>query len=74
MSRLPEGLVPTSVVREHLLPNGSGSGDPELQNQRGDRTMARGTLSHARVASEGPRPTVKRGVFSRSAGSLSPQR
>ena len=24
-------IGPTSVVREHPLPNGSGSGDPELQ-------------------------------------------
>ena len=38
-SRLPEGIGPTSVVREHPLPNGSGSfgkyartsDDPELQ-------------------------------------------
>ena len=28
---LPEGIGPISVVREHPLPNSSGSGDPELQ-------------------------------------------
>ena len=27
--------APTSVVREHPLPNRSGSGDPELQKERG---------------------------------------
>ena len=30
MSLLPEGIGPTSVVRERPLPNGSGSGDPDL--------------------------------------------
>ena len=30
-SLLPEGIGPISVVRERLLPNGSGSGDPDLQ-------------------------------------------
>ena len=62
-SLLQEGIGPTSVVRVRLHPNGSGAGAPELQNQRGDRTMARETRSDARVASEGPRPTVRGGVF-----------
>ena len=30
-SFLPEGIGPTSVVRDRLIPNGSGSGDPALQ-------------------------------------------
>ena len=34
-------IGPTTVVCDRLIANGSGSGDPELQNQRGDRTMAR---------------------------------
>ena len=29
--RIPAGIGGTSVVRERLLPNGSGSGDPDLQ-------------------------------------------
>ena len=52
-----------SVVCDRLITNGSGSGDPDLQNQRGDRCMARGTLSHARVACEGPSPTMKGDVI-----------
>ena len=36
-------------------------------------TMARGTRSDARVASEGPRPTVKGGRFYRSAGACPPR-
>ncbi len=36
--------------------------------------MARGTLSHARVACEGPRPTVKGMAFSyRIAGACPPR-
>ena len=38
-----------------------------------DRCMARETLSHARVASEGPRPTMKGTVFYRSAGACPPR-
>ena len=30
-SLLPKGIGPTSVVRDRLIPNGSGSGDPDLQ-------------------------------------------
>ena len=37
------------------------------------RTMARETRSHARVASEGPRPTVKCRFFSRSAVAYPPR-
>ena len=29
--RVPAGIGPTSVVRVRLHPNGSGSGDPDLQ-------------------------------------------
>ncbi len=53
-SPLPEGIGPT-VVREHLLPNGSGSGDPELQ--RGCGLLAK------RWRGTGPRPTVKYRFF-----------
>ena len=82
-------IGPTSVVRDRQIPNGSRSGDLDLQAWRandgegqalalregaaffyrsagacpprglGRGTMARGTCSHARVACEGPRPTVK---------------
>ena len=39
-----------------------------------DRCMARGTRSDARVASEGPRPTMKGGGFdNRSAGACPPR-
>ena len=38
-----------------------------------DRGMARGTRSHARVACEGPSPTMKGGVFYRSAGACPPR-
>ena len=41
MSLLPVGIETSSVVRAHLLPNGSRSGEFALQNQRGDRTLAR---------------------------------
>ena len=65
----------TSVVRERLIPNGSGSGDPDLQEGCGltAKRMARGTRSPARVASEGPRPTVNGTVFNRSAGACPPR-
>ena len=38
-----------------------------------DRSTARETLSHARVASEGPSPTVNGPVISRSAGACPPR-
>ena len=46
---------PTSVVREHPLPNGSGSGDPDLQKER--------DLVHERWRGTGPRPTGKGDVL-----------
>ena len=49
----------TTVVREHPLPNRSGSGDPDLQGgcSLPAKRMARETRSPARVAGEGPSPT-----------------
>ena len=49
MSLLPVGIETNSVVRAHLLPNRArslgkyarASDDLALQNQRGDRTLAR---------------------------------
>ena len=43
---LGERIGATSVVRERPLPNGSGSGDPELQG-----------LASERWQGTGPRPT-----------------
>ena len=61
--RIPESIGPTTVARARQIPNGSGSGEPYLQGGCGllTKRMARETRSDARVASEGPRPTVKGG-------------
>ena len=69
--RIPESIGPTTVARARQIPNGSGSfgkyartsDDPYLQGGCGllTKRMARETRSDARVASEGPRPTVKGG-------------
>ena len=72
--RIP-GIGPISVVRDRPIPNGSRSGDLDLQGGGlPAKRMARETRSHARVACEGPSPTMKgKRYFYRSAGACPPR-